>query len=395
MKKVLAKVTNVLVICYDYSIIEEYEENVIKSKKITIKDKLRKRERREIFMLSLESDYTKGAHKKILERLCEINMEPQPGYGSDMYCEQAGEKIKAACGCHDADVFFMTGGTQTNALIIDSMTEPYEGVVAADSGHVSVHEAGAVEFTGHKVLTIPGNCGKIQADRLRNCLEDFWKDENHEHMVFPGMVYLSHPTEFGTLYSLKELEEISGICREYQIPLYLDGARLGYGLMSQDTNVSLEDIARLCDVFYIGGTKVGALFGEAAVFTKKNTPKHFVTRIKQHGALLAKGWLTGVQFDVLFTDGLYFEISKKAVDLAQKMKEGFAQRGYEFFIDSPTNQQFIVLENGEMEQLRKKVRFSFWEKIDDSHAAVRIATSWATKESEIRELFKILDEVRS
>ena len=346
-------------------------------------------------MLSLESDYIKGAHEKILERLCEINMEPQPGYGSDRYCEQAGEKIKAACGCPDAEVFFLAGGTQTNAVVIDSMIQSFEGVVAADSGHVSIHEAGAVEFTGHKVLTIPGKDGKIQPENLRTFLEDFWKDGNHEHMVLPGMVYLSYPTEFGTLYSLRELEDISEICKKYQIPLYLDGARLGYGLMSRECDLTLQDIARICDVFYIGGTKVGALFGEAVVFPKHNTPKHFINRIKQHGALFAKGWLMGVQFDVLFTDGLYFEISKKAVELAQQMKEGFAQRGYEFFIDSPTNQQFIVLENKEMERLKEKVKFSFWEKCDDSHTAVRFAASWAATESEIRELFEILDEMRN
>lgn len=343
-------------------------------------------------MLSLESDYIKGAHEKILEKLCEINMEPQTGYGNDIYCRIAQDKIKKACGCPDADIFFLTGGTQTNAVVIDSMIQPFEGVIAADSGHVSIHEAGAVEFTGHKVITISGQNGKICPSSLKTYLEGFWNDENHEHMVFPGMVYLSYPTEFGTLYSLRELEQISKICKAYQIPLYLDGARLGYGLASRKCDLKLQDIAQLCDVFYIGGTKVGALFGEAVVFTKNNTPKCFVTRIKQHGALLAKGWLMGVQFDVLFTDGLYFEISEKAVELAYQMKEGFAERGYEFFMDSPTNQQFIILENKEMEWLKEKVKFSFWEKLDDSHTAVRFATSWATKESEIQELFIILDE---
>ncbi len=344
-------------------------------------------------MLSFESDYIKGAHEKILERLCEMNQEPQPGYGSDAYCERAKEKIRKACGCPDADIFFLTGGTQTNAIVIDGMLQPFEGVIAADSGHVSVHEAGAIEFTGHKVLAVPGVDGKIQPEVLRGYLENFWNDGNHDHMVFPGMVYISHPTEYGTLYCRKELEELADICQEYQIPLYMDGARLGYGLMSKKSDLTLRDIAHFCDVFYIGGTKVGALFGEAVVFTRHNTPKHFITRIKRQGGLLAKGWLLGVQFDVLFTDDLYYEISRHAVQAAEKIKQGFLERGYQLLIDSPTNQQFVILENHEMERLKEKVGFSFWEKIDDAHTAVRFAASWATTESEVRELLKILDEI--
>lgn len=342
-------------------------------------------------MLSFECDYTEGAHEAILKRLMETNREQLPGYGADVYSESAKAKIRKACGCPEADVYFLVGGTQTNALIMDTVLEPWEGVVAASSGHISLHEAGAIEYTGHKVLEIPGHEGKIHAADLEARVKTFWEDDTHEHMVFPGMVYISHPTEYGTLYSLAELEEIGAVCRKYDLSLYLDGARLGYGLMSGHTDVTLEDLARICDVFYIGGTKVGALCGEAAVFTKHNTPKRFFTRIKQHGALLAKGRLVGIQFDTLFTDELYYRISRHAIEMAERLKEGFRQRGYAFFLDSPTNQQFIILENGEMERLKEQVRFSFWEKLDADHTVVRFATSWATTEEEIAQLWEILD----
>lgn len=341
-------------------------------------------------MLSFESDYIQGAHPKILEKLLETNLEPLSGYGNDAYCASAKEKIKEACECPQADVHFLVGGTQTNQLIIDTMLAPYEGVVAAETGHVSAHEAGAIEYTGHKVLTIPQHDGKIRANELEAFLRNFWQDENHEHMVFPGMVYISHPTEYGTLYTRTELENISAICQAHQIPLFLDGARLGYGLMSKDTNVDLPFLAQCCDVFYIGGTKVGALCGEAVVFTKRNTPKHFLTRIKQHGALLAKGRLLGIQFDTLFTDNLYFEISRHAIEMAELLKEGLQERGYQFYLDSPTNQQFIVLDDEEADRLKKHVTFGFWEKPDEDHTVVRFATSWATTEAQIRELMELL-----
>lgn len=341
-------------------------------------------------MLSFTCDYTQGAHPKILERLLETNMEKLPGYGNDHFCESAKEKIKKACGCPDAEVWFLTGGTQTNATVIDSVLQKYEGVISAQTGHINAHESGAVEFTGHKVLTLPGHEGRIRAEELETFLKTFWADGSHEHMVFPGMVYLSHPTEYGTLYTKAELEAISAICRNYEIPLYLDGARLGYGLMSYDTDVTLPMIAHLCDIFYIGGTKVGALCGEAVVFTKKNAPRHFLTLIKQHGALLAKGRLTGIQFDTLFTDDLYFQISRHAIEMAELLKKGFAERGYSFFLNSPTNQQFIILENGELEDLQKKVAFEIWEPFDKEHTVVRFATSWGTTKEEIEELFSFL-----
>lgn len=280
-------------------------------------------------MISFENDYIQGAHPEVLKRLTETNLEPLSGYGTDPYCESAREKIRRECGCPEAEIHFLVGGTQTNAVVIDAMLKGFEGVAAADTGHVAVHEAGAVEYTGHKVLTIPHHSGKIDPGELKEYLEGFYQDANHEHMVFPGMVYLSHPTELGTLYSRKELEEISQICREYEIPLFLDGARLGYGLMSSDTDVTLQDVAQLCDVFYIGGTKVGALCGEAVVFPEK-APRHFLTSVKQHGALLAKGRLLGIQFDTLFTDNLYFDISRHAIERAEELKRVLQEKGCTF-----------------------------------------------------------------
>ena len=341
-------------------------------------------------MISFESDYIEGAHPLILEALAKSNMESLSGYGSDVYTERAKEKIAAACALPEAQVFFLTGGTQTNQIVIDTMLAQYEGVLSAQTGHVSVHEAGAIEYTGRKVLTIPAHNGKMDANELDSFIKDFYADGNHEHMVFPGLCYISHPTEYGTLYSKEELTQISEVCHKHKIPLFMDGARLGYGLASRQTDVTLQDVARLCDVFYIGGTKVGALCGEAVVFTKKNMPAHFDNLVKKHGALLAKGRLLGVQFDTLFTDDLYFKISKNAIERAEELKSAFTQKGYKFFIDSPTNQQFVILENSKMQELQKSVKFSFWEKYDESHTVVRFATSWATTSEKISELRSVL-----
>lgn len=341
-------------------------------------------------MLSFESDYIQGAHEKILERLVETNREPLSGYGNDKYCESAKEKIRKACSCEEAEIFFLTGGTQTNMLVISSMLRPYEGVVAAQTGHVSVHEAGAIEHSGHKVLTIPGHEGKIDAAELAAYLKAYWEDANHEHMVFPGMVYITHPTEYGTLYTSAELTAIAEICNTYKIPLFLDGARLGYGLMSRETDVTLPMIAALCDVFYIGGTKVGALCGEAVVFPKKNMPPHFMTMVKQKGALLAKGRLLGVQFDTLFTDDLYFTISRHAIDMAEILKQVFREKNKRFFLDSPTNQQFLILEDTEITRLREQVAFEIWERYDESHTVVRFATSWATEPEDVERLRELI-----
>lgn len=341
-------------------------------------------------MLDFVNDYSEGAHEKILQRLLETNMEKLSGYGTDQYCESAKQKIREACECPEADIYFLVGGTQTNATVIDALLEQYEGVVSADTGHISTHEAGAIEASAHKVLVIPHKNGKVTAKAVKQYFADFYADGNHEHMVFPGMVYISHPTEYGTLYTKDELEKISTICREFELPLFLDGARLGYGVMAKETDVDIKTIAKYCDIFYIGGTKIGALCGEAVVFTKNNMPKHFTTRVKQHGALLAKGRLLGIQFDTLFTDNLYFEIAKNAIDTAEVLKKGLADKGYKFYLDSPTNQQFIILENSKMNELSKYVRFSFWEKYNDSHTVVRFATSWATKREDVESLIALL-----
>ena len=340
-------------------------------------------------MLSFECDYIKGAHPKILDALVKTNMETMSGYGKDPYTKSAAEKICTACG-GNVDVRFLVGGTQTNKIVIDSMLEKYEGVIAATTGHINVHEAGAIEASGHKVLAIEGHGGKLDAKEVEAYIDSFYADGTHTHMVFPGMVYISHPTEYGTLYTLDELSDLSAVCRRYDIPLFLDGARLGYGLMSKSTDVSLADITRLCDVFYIGGTKVGALCGEAVIFTRQNTPKQFFTTVKQNGALLAKGRLLGVQFDTLFTDGLYFEISRNAIEMAEKLKNMFERKGYKMFLDSPTNQQFVVLDNARIDELRALVGFDFWEKIDADHSVVRFATSWATTDEDIAALDAII-----
>ena len=340
-------------------------------------------------MLYFENDYCEGAHPAILQKLMETNFEKVPGYGTDPYCASAKEKICAACRCPEADVTFISGGTQTNAIVIASMLHRWEGVVAAATGHVNGHEAGAIEFTGHKVMGLPHKNGKLDAATVRNFCATFYADSNHDHMVFPGMVYVSHPTEYGTLYTKAELEALHAVCQEYKMPLFVDGARLGYGLAADGTDVTLPDLAKWADVFYIGGTKVGALCGEAVVFPH-GAPAHFMTMVKQQGALLAKGRLLGLQFDVLFTDGLYEKISRNAITTANALKKGLAAKGYQFFMDSPTNQLFIVFPNEQLAALEGKAKFGFWEKYDDVHTVMRIATSWATKMEEIEQLLELL-----
>lgn len=348
-------------------------------------------------MLSFESDYIEGAHPEVLRRLTETNLEQLSGYGADRYTQSAREKIAAACalplsdGTTDgAQISFLTGGTQTNQIVIDTMLRPHEGVVAVQTGHVAAHEAGAIEFTGRKVLMIPDRDGKMEAAALDAYITAFYADRNHEHMVFPGMAYISHPTEYGTLYTKAELTALHDVCRKHGIPLFIDGARLGYGLASTAADLTLPDIARLCDVFYIGGTKVGALCGEAVVFTHANRPAHFDHLVKKHGALLAKGRLLGVQFDALFTDDLYFAISRNAIERAEELKAAFAQKGYRFLIDSPTNQQFVILGNAKMASLKQHVAFSFWETLDSDHTVVRFATSWATTRENVQKLADLL-----
>lgn len=344
-------------------------------------------------MVSFESDYIAGAHPEVLKRLCDTNMESLSGYGADFYTDSAKKKIASALGDPDAQIIFLTGGTQTNAVVISSMLHDWEGVVAASTGHISVHEAGAIEHSGHKVLALEHCNGKISASSLERMMEDFHNDGNHEHMVFPGMAYISHPTEYGSLYSKKELSEIYSVCVKYSIPLFIDGARLAYALMSRKTDVTLRDIYELSDVFYIGGTKAGALCGEAVVFSKHNMPKHFITSVKKRGALLAKGRLLGVQFDALFTDDLYLRIGAHGIDMAERMKSIFHKYGLRFAFESPTNQQFIILENSLMERLSEKIGISFWEKHDDFHTVLRLATSWSTSESDLEYLEKAISSI--
>ena len=341
-------------------------------------------------MINLESDYTTGAHPEILKRLNETNFVALSGYGCDKFCKSAKEKIKKACGLKNAEIEFLVGGTQTNLTVISTLLKDYEGVLAVDNGHINIHEAGAIEYSGHKVLTLKGEEGKLKADILKSYLKDFLNDDNREHMVFPGMVYISYPTEYGTIYKKKELKDLYKVCKEYKIPLFIDGARLGYGLMSNESDMSLKDIVKLCDVLYIGGTKVGALCGEAIVFTNMKKPKYFVTSIKKRGALLAKGRLLGIQFDTLFTNDLYFKISKHAILQSERLKKIFKTHGYKFYMDTPTNQLFFIMDRNAIKKLQKKVAFRFWEKYDEKNDVVRFVTSWSTSEKDIDELEKIL-----
>lgn len=340
--------------------------------------------------VSFTCDYCEGAHPKILQRLLDTNMIQASGYGEDPFCSSARAKIREATCCPKADVFFLVGGTQTNATVIDSMLRGYEGVIAATSGHIAVHESGAIEFGGHKVITLPAKEGKLEAVTIDDYLKVFHADEAKDHMVLPGMVYISFPTEYGTIYSRSELEDIKEVCKRYCIPLFLDGARLGYGLQSPACDLTLPEIASLCDVFYIGGTKVGALCGEAVVFPGGNAPAHFFTTVKQHGALLAKGRLLGLQFDTLFTDGLYFEISRNAIEKAMELKQLFLSKGIPLYIDSPTNQQFPIMTKEDLAPLEGKVLYEVWETLPDGRLVTRFATSWATSEEQIEYLASLL-----
>ena len=343
--------------------------------------------------LAFTSDYMEGCHPAVLDALAATNLVSVQGYGEDPFCRAAEQKILSACGCPDGEVRFLTGGTQTNALLVDCLTEPWQGVFAAETGHISVHEAGAVEFTGHKVLALPHTDGKISAEAVRKYCKDFLADPNHEHMVEPGLVYISHPTEYGTLYSKAELTALHEVCAEAGIPLYLDGARLAYALAAPENDVTLPDLARLCDVFYIGGTKCGALCGEAVVLPKKGSISHFTTRIKQHGALLAKGRVLGVQFDALFTDGLYERIGAPALESAARIKEKLRACGFPLFLENPTNQVFFVLANDRMERLAETVEFGYMEKYDDTHSVLRFATAWSTTPEKTDALLAALDRL--
>ena len=341
--------------------------------------------------LSFTSDYMEGAHPRILERLMETNLLKTPGYGTDEYCESARKKIRLACSAPEAEVYFLSGGTQTNAMIVKNLLRPYQGVITAETGHIAGHEAGAIEHGGHKVLCVPQLNGKLTADAVETAAKRFYEDDNRDHIVMPGMVYISQPTESGTLYSLQELEEISAVCRKYHLYLYADGARLAYALACEANDVTLPDLARLCDVFYIGGTKCGALLGEAVVIPKAELIPCFFTLMKQHGALLAKGRVLGIQFDTLFTDTLYLEVGRSAVSYADAIRKKLQEKGLELCYGSPTNQLFVKLHDSARQKLEEQVNVSFWEKPDDSHTVIRLATSWATTGEDVQKLLHIID----
>lgn len=341
-------------------------------------------------MVFFQNDYSCGAHPEVLRRLTELNLQPNVGYGEDPWTESAGRKIAEACQDPEADVYFLAGGTQANEVLIDMTCENYEGVICAETGHINVHEAGANEHNGHKILALPADAdGKIYADQIRSWLEDFYSDETFEHMVQPGMVYVTHPTELGTLYSRKELEDIAGVCREYDLKLFVDGARLAYALAAPENDITLPDLARLTDIFYIGGTKCGTYIGEAAVFPK-GAPKHAMNQIKMHGALLAKGFFCGIQFDALFTDGLYFKLGEEAIRHARTIIDAMRERGYGFPSVSPTNQIFAYTTNEKLAELRKHVACEASGKVDEDHTMFRLVTSWATTDEDVEKLISYL-----
>lgn len=343
-------------------------------------------------MIRFNSDYTEGCHPAILEMLARTNMEQTAGYGTDEYCREAAELIKKACKAPQAAVHFLVGGTQTNVTVISSALKHYQGVITAGTGHINVHETGALEACGHKCLVLPTEDGKLTAEQIAAYVENHYADESAEHTVQPKMVYISHPTELGTIYKKAELEAIYRTCREHGLYLFLDGARLGYGLMCRESDMELSDIAANTDVFYIGGTKVGALFGEAVVITNDALKTDFRYSIKQHGGMLAKGRLLGIQFKTLFEENRYFEISAHAARLAEKLKDELTKMGISFYVDSPTNQQFPILPDSLLENLGKKYAFEFQAKTDDAHSAVRFCTCWATKEENVDLL---LEDIRS
>ncbi len=344
-------------------------------------------------MTSFESDYNNGAHPFVLRRLMETNNSQSASYGYDEWSEQARQKIRTTCQTPDADIFFLVGGTQANTTVINAMLPAYGAVIATETGHINVHESGAVEANGHKVIALPSHNGRMTAEDLQNYLKRFFDDPTWEHMAVPGMVYITFPTELGTVYKAAEIEAIYTITQQYAIPLFIDGARLGYGLASPACDFDLPWLAHHCDVFYIGGTKVGALCGEAVVFPKK-APRGFFTMTKRQGALLAKSRLAGVQFDALFTDGLYLHIAQHALDMAMRLRQLFIDTGIPIK-DSPTNQQFVVLTHEQMERLLSQVLFETWEPIDENHTLCRFVTSWATTDADMQELSNALNSLKA
>ena len=345
-------------------------------------------------MIYFNSDYLEGAHSAIMERMMETNMMQTVGYSCDEICDSARTKVRAACNAPDADVHFLVGGTQTNTTVIAALLRPWQGVVSAVSGHINCHETGAIESTGHKVIALPTPDGKLTAKQVKDYVEWQKNDESEEHIVQPGMVYISHPTETGMLYSKAELTEIFNTCREYGLPLYIDGARLGYGLTADGNDLTLPEIAQLCDVFYIGGTKVGALFGEAVVIMNEKYKKDFRFMIKQRGGMLAKGRLLGIQFDTLFTDDLYTKIARNANDMAYQIRDIFVSNGYPLLFDSPTNQQYPIISDEELAILGKDFGYEYWERVDETHSGVRFCGSWATTQEQVDALREAVNALK-
>ena len=345
-------------------------------------------------MIYFNSDYLEGAHSAIMERMMETNMMQTVGYSCDEICDSARAKVRAACNAPEADVHFLVGGTQTNTTVIAALLRPWQGVVSAVSGHINCHETGAIESTGHKVIALPTPDGKLTAKQVKDYVEWQKNDESEEHIVQPGMVYISHPTETGMLYSKAELTEIFHTCREYGLPLYIDGARLGYGLTADGNDLTLPEIAQLCDVFYIGGTKVGALFGEAVVIMNEKYKKDFRFMIKQRGGMLAKGRLLGIQFDTLFTDDLYTKIARNANDMAYQIRDIFVSNGYPLLFDSPTNQQYPIISDEELAILGKNFGYEYWERVDETHSGVRFCGSWATTQEQVDALREAVNALK-
>ncbi len=341
-------------------------------------------------MIYFNCDYMEGAHPNILKRLQETNMDKTVGYGDDPYTESARARIREACDAPDSEVMLLVGGTQTNDVVIASFLQPYQGVIAPTNGHIARHEAGAIEHSGHKVLALPGENYKLSADQIREYCWLYYKDASKDHMVMPGMVYISQPTEYGTIYSLEELTAIRRVCDEYDLALYVDGARLAYALGSSENDVTLKDLARLTDVFYIGGTKCGALFGEAVVVRDPGRVPHMFMIAKQHGAVLAKGRLLGIQFDELFKDDLYLQIGRHAIDMAMKIKNACREKGYVFYNDSPTNQQFVVISNEQEKAMSQWLEIEMDDTYDEDHIVMRLCTSWATREEDVDALIERL-----
>ncbi len=341
-------------------------------------------------MLYFQSDYLEGCDPAILKALNETNLDSTPGYGEDKWCDLARARIREAVDMKEADVHLLVGGTQTNSTVIRAILRNYEGVITADTGHICGHEGGAIEATGHKVLTLPNTDGKITAKQIEDYWNAWYQDESRTHLVKPGMVYISYPTEYGTLYRKAELEVIYAVCRRLHLPLFIDGARLGYGLAAKSCDLTLRDLARLCDVFYIGGTKVGALFGEAVVVPDPTLMPHFFTTMKQSGAVLAKGRMLGIQFATLFEDDRYVKIARHAIAMAEKLTEAFRRKGYRFFLETETNQIFIVMKNEDVERLTPDVTFTHWGPLNEKETIVRFVTSWATQEANVEKVISLL-----